>query len=136
TRRHRFGRGSETRQHRHRNGETASGRAVTGRFFKRDGVAEIWGAHAPSPAHFGASPKSLSSSTKESRWRGANDSTRGRVRSPEKSSRGAIMPRYRRGNAPMPAFRFRRRASLYFYLRSGYLPTRFIRDRKLRDYAV
>ena len=38
---------------------------------------------APSRAHFGASPKCFSCSTEESCWRGANDSTRGRVRSPE-----------------------------------------------------
>jgi len=36
-------------------------------------------------ADFGASPKSLLCLTDESRWRGANDNTRGRVRSPEKS---------------------------------------------------
>jgi len=38
---------------------------------------EVWGAHAPSRADFGASPKCFSCSIKESRWRGANDSTRG-----------------------------------------------------------
>ncbi len=49
---------------------------------------QIWGAHAPPRAHFGASPKYSFLQPKESRWRGANDSTRGRVRSPEKRSRG------------------------------------------------
>jgi hypothetical protein len=47
---------------------------------------EVWGAHAPSRANFGASPKSFLAQPTESRWRGANDSTRGRVRSPEKKS--------------------------------------------------
>src|SRR5882724_13355122 len=41
------------------------------------------GAHAPSRADFGASPKWFSCPNQECRWRGANDSTRGRVRSPD-----------------------------------------------------
>src|SRR5207248_4123049 len=41
------------------------------------GTNRVWGAHAPSRADFGASPKCFSKTNQESRWRGANDSTRG-----------------------------------------------------------
>jgi len=53
-------------------------------------VTQFWscgsgpGSARASRADFGASPKSLLRLTDESHWRGANDSTRGRVRSPEK----------------------------------------------------
>src|SRR5437588_3960322 len=59
------------------------------------------GAHAPSRAHFGASPKCFSCSTKESRWRGANDSTRGRVRSPDPDSQLQKLRDSRGGQASM-----------------------------------
>jgi len=61
----------------------------------------VRGAREGARAHFGASPKCFSCSTEESCWRGANDSTRGRVRSPESEVEEFIEPiqgcaRYRR----------------------------------------
>src|SRR5207248_1053526 len=42
--------------------------------------------------HISAPRRNASCSTKESRWRGANDSTRGRIRSPEKRFRFRMIP--------------------------------------------
>src|SRR5436190_18399924 len=46
---------------------------------------DVRGAHAPSRADFGASPKCFSKTNQENLWRGANDSTRG-VCAPQTSS--------------------------------------------------
>src|SRR5438477_12071829 len=50
--------------------------------------SRLWGAHAPRAPITAPRRNSFFHSTKESRWRGANGSTRGRVRSPKLNNRG------------------------------------------------
>src|SRR5205807_9218103 len=76
---------------------------------------EVRGAHVPLRAVVGASPTTFLSCAREAFWRGAEMGTRGRVRSPEKSSR--IRQRTLNGYATAREFMRQVLASLPLWVR-------------------